>query len=297
MALLNQGLSGTHVAYCGDITKTLETAALECQTFCQFFLGSPKSYRRDRVTVEDLNNLQNSPILKRFPMAWCTHAPYMMSLTGYGGKLAWGDDPTATTVLQTKVVPNLRQELSDVYAAGGIGVVVHPGSYGPKTAEYNSCREGLLGVARTLETMDIQQGCVLLENSAGEGSKLPKSLEDFRVILDALPATVLDHVGLCIDTAHLQGVGQYDLSTHQGVDALFACLESLGLPLKLIHYNDSKICLGGRRDLHEAPGFGEIWSRSRDVARYFTAMCHRRNVPFVVECAKDTVCWETILPC
>lgn len=296
MAVYNPGKTGSHVPYLGNVSNTLETAARNGQTFCQFFLGNPKSYVRNSITETDLYNIKNSAILERFPMNWCTHAPYMMSLTGYGGKLAWSDDTAATNVLSTKVLPNLLQELEDVYDAGGLGVVVHPGSYGKKPKNFDSDKLGLLGVAETLNRAEIAKGTVLLENAAGEGSKLPRSLEDIRVILDALNPSTTEHVGVCIDTAHLQGVGQYDLSTTTGVDSLFSAIDSLPIPVKLIHHNDSKVVLGGRRDLHAPPGLGMIWGDSPDVLKYFTEICLQRQIPFVVECSPESISWEAIFP-
>lgn len=298
MAIYNPGLTGTHVAYRGSILSSLEAATQDGQTFCQFFLGNPKSYRRAELTEIDLYNIRNSTVLERFPMAWCTHAPYMMSLTGYGGKLAWKEDATATEVLQRKVLPNLIQELADVHDAGGIGVVVHPGSYGRKLTgtEFNSDREGLLTVAETLNRAEIVKGCVLLENCAGEGSKLPRTLEDIRVILDGINPDTTEHVGVCIDTAHLQGVGEYDLSMNHEIDRLFSTVDSLDIPLKLIHLNDSKIPLGGHRDLHAPPGLGEIWGSAPDSLKYFTAKCLQRGVPFVVECSPKSIDWGLVFP-
>jgi len=296
MAVINPGLTGSHVPYCGNVVTTLEAAATHGQTFCQFFLGNPKSYQRHSLSEIDIYNIQNSVILERFPMAWCTHAPYMMSLTGYGGKLAWKDNSAATSVLSNKVLPNLLQELHDVHVAGGLGVVVHPGSYGKRPTELHSDREGLLGVAETLNRADIQTGTVLLENCAGEGSKLPRSMQDFRVILDGINSQALEHTGVCIDTAHLQGVGEIDLSSCQGVDELFSAIDSFNIPVKLIHHNDSKIPLGGRRDLHAPPGLGEIWGNAPESLKYFTAKCLSRNLPFVVECSPDSIVWEAIYP-
>lgn len=300
MAVINPGLIGTHVGYCGSVVESLETAAINGQTFCQFFLGNPKSYSRVKLDEIDIFNVKNSLVLNRFPMGWCTHAPYMMSLTGYGGKLAWKDDTAATNVIQTKVLPNLVQELADVHDAGGIGVVVHPGSYGKKLGSnptvFNSDLEGLTTVAETLNRAGIQRGTVLLENCAGEGSKLPRTLQDINVILQHTNQETLEHVGVCIDTAHVHGVGEYDLSRCEDIDRLFSTIDSLDIPLKLVHLNDSKVSLGAHRDLHESPGYGEIWGNAQESLKYFAAKCLQRNTPFVVECPRETVVWETILP-
>jgi deoxyribonuclease-4 len=298
MVLINSCNCGSHVSYDRNIVNTLETSALKGQTFCQFFLGNPKSYRRQKLSEVDIYNIRESTVLQRFPMRWCTHAPYMMSLTGYGGKLAWKNDSAATSVIENKVIPNLLQELEDVHNAGGLGVVVHPGSYGKKlgnTGDFSSSRDGLLTVAETLNRADIQYGKVLLENCAGEGSKLPRTLEDIRIIFDNLSQQTLEHVGVCIDTAHLQGVGEHDLSNNIGVDTLFSRIDSLNIPVELIHLNDSKIPFGGRRDLHQTPGFGEIWNNSTDTLKYFVSKCKSRNIPFIVECCEDSIDWEIIL--
>ena len=98
---------------------------------------------------------------------------------------------------------------------------------------------------------------ILIENAAGSGGTVGRSLEEIRFLIDACNGD--DRLGLCIDTQHLWASG-FDFSTIAGTERLIEEIEfSVGMNrLRAFHLNDSKIELGGNRDRHANIGEGTI---------------------------------------
>lgn len=98
---------------------------------------------------------------------------------------------------------------------------------------------------------------LLLENTAGAGGTIGRSIDELATIIDQAGAP--ERLGLCLDTCHLYASG-YDLCDEQVVNKLIAEIdEKIGLQrLRAIHANDSKTPLGSNRDRHENLLEGEI---------------------------------------
>jgi deoxyribonuclease-4 len=94
-----------------------------------------------------------------------------------------------------------------------------------------------------------------MENSAGAGGTIGRSLEELAVLLARL-----DHhprLGVCLDSCHLY-VSGVDVTDEEAWDA---CLrevdERIGLDrLRALHANDAKAPLGSNRDRHDNIGDG-----------------------------------------
>jgi deoxyribonuclease-4 len=169
----------------------------------------------------------------------------------------------------------------DLAAGLGGGVVVHIGSC--KDAE-----KGMFTISRTVETvleanskatapLSRRLGLpveefrrtrkVILENAAGEGTKIGSNLDEIAQIIEGVKGEVRDQVKVCIDTAHIFGAGQYDFGNPAGVVQFFDDFDSkIGLDrLELFHLNDSRVEWGSRKDRHENLKKGFIFGdRRRD---------------------------------
>ena len=101
---------------------------------------------------------------------------------------------------------------------------------------------------------------ILIENAAGAGGTVGRSLEEIHMMIDATNND--DRLGLCIDTQHLWASG-FDYSSDAGAERLVQEIEmSVGIErLRCFHLNDSKIELGGNRDRHANIGEGTIGTR------------------------------------
>jgi deoxyribonuclease-4 len=94
-----------------------------------------------------------------------------------------------------------------------------------------------------------------MENTAGAGGTIGRSLEELAALYDAL-----DHhrrLGICLDSCHLFASG-YDVTDRSELDKVLKELDaSIGLDrLRCLHVNDSKTPLGSNRDRHDNIGEG-----------------------------------------
>ena len=85
-----------------------------------------------------------------------------------------------------------------------------------------------------------------IENSAGAGAMMGRSLAELEVLLDALDRH--PRLGVCLDSCHLYASG-YDLTDRSVVDELVAELDArVGLErLRALHVNDSGAERGSNR--------------------------------------------------
>jgi hypothetical protein len=120
---------------------------------------------------------------------------------------------------------------------------------------------------------------ILIENAAGSGGTVGRSLEEIHLLIDACNSD--DRLGLCIDTQHLWASG-FDYSTVAGTERLIKEIElSVGMDrLRCFHFNDSKTELGGNRDRHANIGEGTIGTRGLAT---LTGHPLIRNLPLLLE--------------
>ena len=108
---------------------------------------------------------------------------------------------------------------------------------------------------QVLEVLD-DDVWLLLENTAGAGGTIGRTLEELAEIRDAS-----DHprLGICLDSCHLYATGT-DVSDPDAMDAYVAEVDAtVGLSrLRALHVNDSETPLGSNRDRHANVGEGLI---------------------------------------
>jgi deoxyribonuclease-4 len=98
---------------------------------------------------------------------------------------------------------------------------------------------------------------LLMENSAGAGGTIGRSIEELAMIHDRLGAP--PHLGICLDSCHLYASG-VDVTDPAALDACLDELDaSIGLDrLRALHVNDSAAPFGSNRDRHANILGGEI---------------------------------------
>jgi deoxyribonuclease-4 len=94
-----------------------------------------------------------------------------------------------------------------------------------------------------------------MENSAGTGDTIGRSLEELAALYDALHGH--PRLGVCLDSCHLF-VSGYDVTDPAEMDRVVSEVDRLiGLDrLRCLHVNDSKTPLGSNRDRHDNIGDG-----------------------------------------
>jgi deoxyribonuclease-4 len=158
-------------------------------------------------------------------------------------------------ILQQSIAA-FSEELKRCETLGIPYLVMHPGAHGSLGIE-----PGLLRLVKNLdqaiETSGVESVCVLLENTAGQGSSLGSSFEEIGFILQN--SAFGSAMGVCYDTCHGFAAG-YDIRDENTYRLTFDGFDQrIGLSrLKFFHINDSKRELGSRVDRHEHIGKGHI---------------------------------------
>jgi len=186
---------------------------------------------------------------------------------------------SAKETVRTRSLYALEDEASRAAILGVPYLVMHPGSCGDDPVE-----EGISRIASAIRSFGkFPEGVtLLLENTAGQGNSIGRTMGQLRELLDAAgdPADV----AVCLDSAHLFESG-YDIGTAAGWDALLAEMkENTILPLvRMWHLNDSKTPTGSRVDRHEHVGEGQI-----DVSAFRRILNHKgfSTLPMVLETPK-----------
>lgn len=267
---------GAHTDSCGSLYDTLTTSVHYGMLATQVCMGSMYSYNRSKPTDEVLS--QCLKLVDRFPMHVFSHFPYVANLCGSVKTLAWhGNDEQDEKT--KKVLQGLQTELEVManFTAKTNGVVIHPGAYPDR-------EKGLKNISTTINKIIFPKGSkLLLENSAGQGRTLATTFEEIATIIQGVDNK--KHIGVCVDTAHIWGVGEYDLREISEIDRMFEEFEEyIGMErFCLLHLNDSKVELGSRTDRHESIGAGQIWSNSFDSLIHLMNKCESYGIPAVLE--------------
>jgi len=241
-------LLGAHVRTAGGLLAALERAEALGAQAVQLFAASPRVWAQAAHRPEALHAYREAAHESTVVEATFVHAAYLINL-------ATGDD-----ALRARSRERLAGELVAASELGAAGVVVHVGSH--RGAGFDAARAR---VGRELvAALDMAaarlggEGCPLLvENTAGAGGTVGRSLGELAAILDAAGGD--ERLGVCLDTQHLfaSGVAFRDREEADEVVAGLRRADLLGR-LACVHLNDSKVALGANRDRHANLGEGHI---------------------------------------
>src|ERR1035441_269768 len=234
-------LIGAHVSPAGGPPQAIQRGVARGCRAIQIFNQSPRMWRATAYRGEDVAAFREA--MRASPVdAVLIHAGYLLNCAS--------DDPD----IRAKSPASLPHSLRVGAEIGCSGVVLHPGS--AKTGDVASA------IARAGETireaLADSEGCPLhLENTAGAGGTLGRSIEELAQLIEAGGGD--RRLGLCLDSCHLFASG-YDIRTVAGMDATVAEIAAkVGLErLGSLHLNDSQTALGSNRDRHANVGEGEL---------------------------------------
>jgi deoxyribonuclease-4 len=234
-------LIGAHVSPAGGLPKAIERGVQRGCRAIQIFNQSPRMWKptvyRDEDVAAFREAMDASPI-----DAVLIHAVYLLNCAS--------DDPD----IRAKSLTSLTHSLRVGREIGACGVVLHPGS--AKTGHVQSAIERAGETIR--EALADSEECPLhLENTAGAGGTLGRSIDELAALLDAAGGD--PRLGLCLDSCHLFASG-YDIRTDAGMDALLDEISAkVGAErIGSLHLNDSQTPLGSNRDRHANIGDGEL---------------------------------------
>jgi deoxyribonuclease IV len=237
-------LIGAHVSPAGGLPKAIERGAERGARAIQIFNQSPRMWKASSYPQEAVSAFREAMAASQVD-AVLIHAVYLLNCA------------SEDRDIRAKSLASLTHSLRTGEQIGAHCVVLHPGS--AKTGEVSGA------IARAGETVRealAESGsCPLhLENTAGAGGTLGRSIEELAALLEACGGD--GRLGLCLDSCHLLASG-YDIRTAAGVDATLAQLDAeIGCGrIGSLHLNDSQTPLGSNRDRHANVGSGELGER------------------------------------
>jgi apurinic endonuclease APN1 len=268
---------GAHLPFNKEINASLLNAIQQGMYALQIFMGNPKSFTRQPIHEEDIRICQT--LIKKYPTNIFTHFPYTANLAGKSKKdgLAWNNNAVVDRNLNI-TLKGLEYELS-VVARIGKGVVIHPGSFPDRDIGHQT-------VSKTINRINFTpKSMLLLENCAGEGNKLCKTFKEIGTVISLVDEKSRKHIGVCVDTAHIWGQGDYDLRKVEEVERLFQDFdEEIGIDnFKLLHLNDSSVELGSKKDRHAHIATGKIWSQDQKSLIWLLDKCTYYKIPIILE--------------
>ncbi|MGA2454176.1 MAG: deoxyribonuclease IV [Solirubrobacteraceae bacterium] len=234
-------LIGAHVSPAGGLPKAVDRGIERGCRAIQIFNQSPRMWRATVYRDEDVAAFREAMAASPID-AVLIHAVYLLNCAS--------DDPD----IRAKSLASLTHSLRTGQAIGASGVVLHPGS-----AKTGDVGEAIARAGATIrEALADSEGCELhLENTAGAGGTLGRSIDELAALLEAAGGG--PRLGVCLDSCHLFASG-YDIRTPKGMaSVLRECTRKLGRGrVRSLHLNDSQTPLGSNRDRHANIGKGEL---------------------------------------
>ena len=233
-------LLGAHVSTSGGIHTAIDRIEAIGGEAVQFFTQSPRAWRPTNHDPANFRRFQERRAEAGVEAVVC-HAIYLVNLASQ-------DD-----AIFEKSVATLVDTVEVARAIGAEGVVFHVGSH---------LGGGLDGaLERVVPALELALAAagdatwLLMENSAGAGGTIGRSIEELAVLLEQLGNH--PRLGICLDSCHLF-VSGYDVTDPSELDRVLEELDAgVGLErLRALHVNDSKSPLGSNSDRHENVGGG-----------------------------------------
>ncbi len=235
------GPLGAHVSAAGGVPEAAARAKAIGATAMQFFTKQASRWA-ERVCTDDECRAFRAGIATTEVRRIAAHDSYLINLAS--------PDP----VLHARSLASFIAELRRSEALGIDYIVSHPGNYMDDRAS---------GLARNIDAISAAlervpgRVMVLMETTAGAGTGLGATFEEIAALVEGVPRSLRDRMGVCADTCHVFAAG-YDLvGDYDGVWARFGDVVGLGR-LHMMHLNDSKFGVGTHRDRHELIGEGHL---------------------------------------
>lgn len=231
-------LFGGHVS--GGVKGAVDRAVEIGADTLQLFVQSPRAWRfpaHDPAILDAFRERRREAGLG--PVF--VHALYLVNLA------------SPDKALYAKSVATMRSTMETACAIEADGVVVHVGSHLGKGFEAG-LKRALPALTQVLE-LSSEQTWLLIENSAGAGGTIGRSIEELATIVDRLDGH--ERLGVCLDSCHLF-VSGYDVRDPKELNRVVREVDrTIGLDrLRALHVNDANAPVGSNRDRHANVGEG-----------------------------------------
>jgi len=232
-------LFGAHCS--GGVKKAVDNAVGMGADVVQLFVQSPRTWRFPEHDPADLAAFRAKREAAGIPAL--VHALYLVNL-------AAPDD-----AIYSKSVDTMRATMDAACAIEADAVIFHLGSH--LGAGFETGLERVVPALRQVLDRSNERTWLLVENSAGAGGTIGRSIDELAAVVDALGRH--ERLGVCLDSCHLF-VSGIDVTDSAVMDALVEDVDArIGLGrLRALHANDAKAPLGSNRDRHDNIGDGLI---------------------------------------
>jgi deoxyribonuclease IV len=256
-------LLGAHVSAAGGISKAIDRIEEIGGNAVQVFTQSPRMWKSTEHTPDEIRRFRRRRRQARVRHVAC-HALYLVNLASRDSEI------------RAKSFDALVATLETAQAIRADTVVFHVGShlgYG-----FEDAMRVVTPPLRELLSLTTDRLWLCLENAAGAGGTIGRSIEELAVIADALDGH--ERLGICLDSCHWWASG-VDVTSAAALDDALGDLDArLGLDrLRLLHVNDAKTPLGSNRDRHEVVADGVL---GNDLAVFLGHPAFRK-LPAVLE--------------
>jgi deoxyribonuclease IV len=234
-------LFGAHVSSSGGIDTAIDRIEAIGGQAVQLFTQSPRAWRPTAHTPERLERFRERRDQAGVPYALC-HALYLINLASPDRELRARSERALLVTL-------------DVAGEIEADVVVHVGSH--LGGGFEAGLELALPALERAAARTNPATWLLVENSAGAGGTIGRSIDELATIADRLGRP--PRLGICLDSCHLW-VSGVDVSDPETVAELLAEVdERIGLDrLRALHVNDAATACGSNSDRHANIGEGLI---------------------------------------
>jgi deoxyribonuclease IV len=256
-------LFGAHVSSAGGISNAIDRVEEIGGSAVQIFTQSPRMWKATEHAPEEVERFRKRRKQARVKHVAC-HALYLVNLASR--------DPE----LRSKSLAAMTATLETARAIDADAVVFHVGSHlGLGFAE---AVELVADELRQLLELTSDRLWLCMENTAGAGATIGRSVDELEVLFDALDGH--PRLGICLDSCHWWASG-VDVTDAAALEDALADLDArIGLDrLRLLHVNDSKTALGSNVDRHDVVANGVLG----DGLATFLGHPAFRDLPAVLE--------------
>ncbi len=255
---------GSHVSFSGrGLLNAAEEAVDYGSSTFMIYTGAPQNTRRK--PIEEQFIAEGKELMAQHGIEEIVvHAPYIINLGSY--------KPDTFEL----AVRFLQEEIQRTSYIGVKNIVLHPGAYTDKDAEYGIARiaEGLNEVLNGVGHLGVN---IALETMAGKGTEIGRSFEELAAIIDKVQHN--ERLTVCMDTCHVHDAGYDIVQDFDGVLEQFDRVVGLDR-LAVVHINDSKNSRGAGKDRHTPLGTGWIgYNTIRSIVHHEKT----KHLPFVLE--------------
>jgi deoxyribonuclease IV len=226
---------GAHVSSSGGIHTAIDRIEAIGGECVQIFTQSPRTWRPTNHDPANLERFKERRAEAGIGAVVC-HALYLLNLA------------SPDEEIYKKSVDTLKNTVDVAGAIDADAVVFHVGSH--LGSGFDAGLERVVPALREALTRCSETTWLCMENSAGAGGTIGRSLEELAALYEALDRH--PRIGVCLDSCHLY-VSGYDVVDPDAVAAVLAELnDAVGLDrLRCLHVNDSKSALGSNSDRHD----------------------------------------------